>query len=192
MLEGHCQNAPRPRGRVRRWFASQHGHVVLDAGVALGLIVIVLGQSWARHSPVTRWRVSHAAHLLESDLRLTQQAAVSTSGNGVRAELCLRSDGYDVYTVRHRGSAGQSTDASGTRIKHVTAGKEYPRGIEITADARATYQCTADATRRAFVYLASGAPMFPDSISHRVEVELRGQALHVTIQPGTGTTSVSP
>ncbi len=192
MLEGHGQNTPGLYGRVSRWLGSQHGHFVLDAGVALGLIAIVLAQSWARQGPVTRWRIHSAAHLLESDLRLTQQTAVSTSGNGSQAELCLRADGYDVYAIARQDPVGPSTDASGTTIKSVTARKEYARAIDITPDATATYNCTADATRRAFVYLASGAPKFPDSTSHRVAVALRGQALRVTIQPGTGTTSVSP
>lgn len=51
--------------------------------------------------------------------------------------------------------------------------------------------CTADVSRRAFVYLASGSPTFPDSSTHRVMVALSGQTLNVTIQPGTGTTTVS-
>ena len=192
MYEGHGQNTPGLYGRVSRWLGSQHGHFAVDAVVAVFLVAIVLAQSWARPGSLTRWRVHRAAHLLESDLRLTQQTAVATSGNGSQAELCLRSDGYDVYTIAHQAQVGQSTQAPGTKIKSATAGREYARGVEITADATATYTCTADVSRRAFVFLASGAPKFPDSTTHRVVVALRGQTLNVTIQPGTGTTNVSP
>jgi hypothetical protein len=192
MLEGKGQSASGPYGRVSRWFGSQHGHFVFDAVVAMGLIAIVLAQSWARHSPVTRWRVHSAAQLLERDLRFTQQTAVSTAGNSSHAELCLRADGYDVYAVAHQAAVGRSTAASGTHIKGVIWGKDYARGIAITPDGAATHNCTADATRRAFVYLGSGAPKFHDAGAHRVAVTLRGQALHVTIQPRTGTTSVGP
>jgi hypothetical protein len=192
MLEGQGQGAPGPYGRVSRWFASQRGHVVFDAVVAFGLMAIVLSQSWARHGPVTRWRVHSAAQLLERDLRLTQQTAVSRAGNRSHAELCLRADGYDIYTVAHQAGVGHSTAASGTSIKSVTWGKDYARGIAFTPDGAATHNCTADATRRAFVYLPSGSPQFHDAVAHSVEVTLRGQALHVTIQPRTGTTSVGP
>lgn len=192
MLEGHDQHTPGLFGRVSRWLGSQRGHFVLDAGVTLGLITIVLAQSWARQGPVTRWRVHTAAHLLASDLRLTQQTAASTSGGLAHAELCLRADGYDVYLVAPHDSAGQSTPAAATRIRSVTAGQEYPRGIDITPDPAATYACTADAARKAFVYLATGAPRFPDSDPHGAAVTRRGQALHITIQAGTGTTSVGP
>jgi hypothetical protein len=192
MHEGHRKNTSGPYGRMSQWLGSQHGHVAVDVGVALVLMAIVLAQSWARHGSLTRWRVHSAAHLLERDLRLTRQTALAASGNGSQAELCLRSNGYDVYTIAHQARAGQSTQGPGIKIKSATAGQEYARGIEITADATATYTCTADVSRRAFVYLASGAPKFPDSTTHRVVVALSGQTLNVTIQPGTGTANVSP
>jgi hypothetical protein len=192
MLEGQGRNASGLYGRVSRWVGSQHGQFVFDAGVALGLMAIVLAQSWVRHGPVTRWRVQSAAQLLERDLRFTQRTAISTAGNGAHAELCLRTDGYDIYAVPHQSALGHSTAASGTHIKSVSWGKDYARGIAITPDGAATHNCTADSTRRAFVYLASGAPKFHDADAHSIAVSLRGQALHVTIQPGTGTTSIGP
>ena len=169
---------------------------MLDAGVALALMALVLAQSWARYSPMTRWRVHNAAQpvaqLLERDLRFTQQTAISSAGNGSHAELCLRADGYDIYAVAHVAALGGSTAASGIRIKSVTWGKDYARGVAITADRAATHNCAADATRPAVVYLASGAPKFHDDAAHSVAVTLRGQTLHVTIQPRTGTTRVGP
>jgi hypothetical protein len=192
MLEGQGQTAPGPFGRVSGWFGSQHGHVVFDALVAVGLMAIVLAQSWARPGPVTRWRVHSAAELLARDLRFTQHTAVSASGTSSHAELCLRANGYDIYTVAHQAAVGHSTAASGTSVRSVTWGKDYARGVAITSDGAATHNCTADVARRAFVYLASGAPNFHDSGAHSIAVTLRGQARHVTIQPRTGTTSVGP
>lgn len=196
MHGGKGQHAPGPYGRVSRWFGSQRGHFMLDAGVTLALMAIVLAQSWARYSPVTRWRMHNAAQavaqLLERDLRFTQQTAISSGDNGSHAELCLRADGYDIYAVAHLAAVGHSAAASGIRIKSVTWGKDYARGIAITLDGAATSNCTADATRQAFAYLASGAPKFHDDAAHSLTVMLRGQARHVTIQPRTGTTRVGP
>ena len=90
MLEGQGGHAPRLYGRVSRLVSSQHRHFVVDVVVALGLMAIVLGQSWARLGPVTKWRVHNAAQLLERDLRFTQQTAVSAIGNRAHAELCMR------------------------------------------------------------------------------------------------------
>lgn len=64
MLEGQDEG-PRLYGRVSRWFGSQHGHFAVDAMVVFALMAIVLAQSWARHSPVTKWGFHSAAQLLE-------------------------------------------------------------------------------------------------------------------------------
>jgi type II secretory pathway pseudopilin PulG len=165
---------------------------LIEAGLALALIGIVVTLSWGWQGSVTRRRVQNAAYLLEGDLRLTQQMAVSTSGNGPQAELCLRSNGYDIYTVVYQDPINRATPISGAKAKTVNAGQEYANGIQITPDATATYACTADGTRKALVYLASGATGFPDTNSHTITVTLRGQTRTVTMQPTTGLATVGP
>jgi type II secretory pathway pseudopilin PulG len=168
------------------------GNSAIEVGLAIALIGIVLTLSWGWQGSVTRRRVQNAAYLLEGDLRFTQQTAVSTGGNGPQAELCLRSNGYDIYTVVYSDPIGRATPVAGAKTKGVNAGQEYANGIQITPDATATYACTADGTRNALVYLASGAPKFPDSNTHTITVTLRGQTRSVTIQPTTGLAAVGP
>ena len=168
------------------------GNSALEVGLAIALISIVLALSWGWQGSVTRRRVQNAAYLLEGDLRLTQQTAISTGGNGPQAELCLRSTGYDIYTVVYQDAVGRATPVAGGKTKAVNAGQEYATGVQITPDNTATYACTADGTRNALVYLASGAPRFPDSNSHTITVTFRGQTRTVTIQPATGLATVGP
>ena len=78
------------------------------------------------------------------------------------------------------------------KIKSVNAGEEYANGLQITPDATVTYTCTADSTRNAIVYLASGDPQLPDSNAHTITVTLGGQTRIVNIQPTTGLATVGP
>ncbi len=195
MRRGCRQHAPRAHVRCEIRLprsGAQHGFSAIEYGIALALIGIVILLSWGWQGSITRRRVQNAAYLLEGDLRLTQQTAVSTGGNGPQAELCLRSDGYDIYTVIYQDPVGRATSVSGAKVKSVNAGQEYANGIQITPDATATYACTASGTRKALVYLASGAPELPDSNAHTVTVTLRGQTRTVTIQPTTGRATVGP
>ena len=190
---GRCSSAPTPARTLRHLRNGPcTGTTAIEVGVALALIGILLVLSWGWQGSITRRRVQNAAYLLEGDLRLTQQTAVSTGGNGPQAELCLRSDGYDIYTVVYSDPVGRATPVSGAKIKSVNAGQEYANGIQLTPDATATYACTADGTRKAMVYLASGTPEFPDSNSHTITVTLRGQTRIVTMQPTTGLATVGP
>jgi type II secretory pathway pseudopilin PulG len=168
------------------------GNSAIEVGLAIALIGIVLTLSWGWQGSVTRRRVQNAAYLLEGDLRFTQQTAVSTGGNGPQAELCLRADGYDIYTTAYQDPVGRATRVAGAKVKSVNAGQEYASGIQVTPDNTATYACTADGTRNALVYLASGAPEFPDSNAHTITVTLRGQSRTVTVQPTTGLAAVGP
>src|SRR5262249_35926395 len=146
------------------------GYSAIEAGLALALIGLLVGLSWGWQGSVTRRRVQNAAYLLEGDLRLTQQTALSTGGNGPQAELCLRSTGYDIYTVVYQDPVGRATVLAGAKVKTVNAGQEYASGVTISPDNSATYACTADGTRKALVYLASGSPKFPDSNAHTITV----------------------
>jgi type II secretory pathway pseudopilin PulG len=182
------------RGCPRRTLdpRSARGMSAIELGVAMAIIGIILALSWGWEGSITRRRVQNAAYLLEGDLRLTQQTALSTSGNGPQAELCLRNDGYDVYTVVYQDPIGRSSPVAGGKVKTVNAGQEFANGVQIAPDASATYACTADATRKALVYQGSGSPEFPDSNPHTVTVTLGGQTRTVTIQPATGLATVGP
>jgi type II secretory pathway pseudopilin PulG len=182
------------RGCPRRTLdpRSARGTSAIELGVALAILGIILALSWGWQGSITRRRVQNAAYLLEGDLRLTQQTAISTSGNGPQAELCLRSGGYDIYTVVYQDPVGRSTPVSGGKVKTVNAGQEYASGIQIAPDATATYACTADNARKALVYQGSGSPAFPDSNPHTVTLTLGGQTRTVTIQPTTGVATVGP
>jgi type II secretory pathway pseudopilin PulG len=186
------RRAVMPRLAASVLHGAPRGTTAIEAGLAIALIGVVVVLSWGWQGSVTRRRVHNAAYLLEGDLRLAQQTAVSTSGNGPQAELCLRSNGYDVYTVVYQDPVGRATPVSGAKIKTVNAGQEYANGIQITPDATATYACIADTTRKALVFLASGAPEFPDSNGHTITVTLGGQTRTVTIQPTTGRVTVGP
>jgi type II secretory pathway pseudopilin PulG len=165
---------------------------MIEFGAALAILGIIVVMSWGWQGSVTRRRVQNAAYLLEGDLRLTQQTAVSTAGNGPQAELCLRANGYDVYTTVYQDPVSRATRVTGAKVKTVNAGQEYANGVQVTPDATATYACTADGTRSALVYLASGAPEFPDSNPHTITVTLRGQSRTITVQPTTGLAAVGP
>jgi len=173
-------------------FASSQGDSAIEFGVALALIGIVVSLAWGWQGSVTKRNIQNAAYLIEGDLRLAQQTAVATSGQGPQAELCLRSTGYDIYTVLYQDPVGRTLPAAGSIIKSVNAGHEYANGIQVTPDASATYACTADGTRKAIVYLASGAPEFPDTNTHSIAIALRGLSAHITIQPTTGLATVGP
>jgi type II secretory pathway pseudopilin PulG len=175
-----------------RFLQATGGYSALELGLAMALIGILLTLSWGWQGSVTRRRVQNAAYLLEGDLRLTQQTAVSTGGNGPQAELCLRPNGYDIYTVVYQNPVARATVLAGAKVKTVNAGQEYANGITITPGANATYTCTVDNTRKALVYLASGSPAFPDSNAHTITVQLQGQSRTITIQPNTGLAAVGP
>lgn len=188
----HTQRRLMVRLRLFRRTATPRGASALEISIALALMGIVLTLAWGWQGSMTRRRVINAAYLLEGDLRLTQQTAVSTSGNGPQAELCLRSNGYDIYTVVYQDPIGRTTPAAGAKVKSVTAGQDYASGVSFTPDGTATYTCTADNTLKALVFLASGAPELPDTNPHTVSVALRGQSRTVTIQATTGLATVGP
>jgi type II secretory pathway pseudopilin PulG len=181
-----------PRLAFSRWHGTSTGNSAIEVGLAIALIGIILTLSWGWQGSITRRRVQNAAYLLEGDLRLTQQTAVSQSGNGPQAELCLRANGYDIYTTAYQDPVARATPVAGAKVKAVNAGQEYASGVQYAPDNTATYACTADSTRNALVYLASGAPEFPDSNAHTITVMLRGQSRTVTVQPTTGLAAVSP
>ena len=164
----------------------------MEYGLALAIIGIVITLAWGWQGSVTKRRIQNAAYLIEGDLRFTQQTAVTTAGNGPQAELCLRATGYDVYTVVYQDPVGRATPVPGTVLKRVNAGQEYAGGIQVTPDASAAYACTADGTRKAIVFLASGAPEFPDTNNHTIAIALKGQTAHIIIQPTTGLATVGP
>lgn len=169
-----------------QWRGAPAGTSALEFALALALIGIILALSWGWQGSLTTRRVQNAAYLLQGDLRLTQQTAVSDAGAGPQAELCFRSNGYDIYAINYLDPVGRTSPVAGGIVKSVNAGGEYAKGLTFTPDGTATYACTADATRNAIVYLASGAPKFPDTSTHSITVALGGRTTLVNIQPTTG------
>jgi hypothetical protein len=114
-------------------------------------------------------RLQNAAYLLEGDLRWAQQIAVANAGAGPQAELCLRADGYDVYTTAYAGGDPLNINpaayaaVAGSRVKSVHRGEEYAAGIQIAPPPAGTVACTADPARVAVAFRASGQPLFTDA-----------------------------
>ena len=192
MIRAFRTRAPLTHFASSTWSGLPRGNSALEIGIAMAIIGIIVTMAWGWQGSVTKRRIQNASYLIEGDLRFTQQTAVSTAGNGPQAELCLRADGYDIYTVVYQDPVGRTTPVTGSAIKRVNAGQEYARGIQLTPDGTATYACTADGSRKAIVYLASGAPEFPDTNTHTIAIALKGQTAHITIQPTTGLATVGP
>jgi len=156
----------------------------------MGLLGIMLTLSVGWVGSLSKRRLQNAAYLMEGDLRLAQQAAIASAGTGPQAEFCFRPDGYDVYTVVYQNPASRTLPVVGNTIKTANAGQEYPSEISVTPDPVGAVACTVDASREAIVFLATGAPEFPDTNSHGITLALGGQSLSITIQPTTGMAAV--
>jgi type II secretory pathway pseudopilin PulG len=188
--------APRPgQNQIRR--PREPGFTIVEAAVAAALVAIVLAAAWGWQGSVTARRLQNAAYLLEGDLRWAQQIAVANAGAGPQAELCLRADGYDVYTTAYAGGDPLNINpaayaaVAGSRVKSVHRGEEYAAGIQIAPPPAGTVACTADPARVAVAFRASGQPLFTDGAAHSLTVSLQGRSYLVTVQPYTGRTAVS-
>ncbi|GEM_PF-544865 len=175
------------------------GTTLIELVVVLAIIGIVLAAAWGWTSLVTMRKLQNAAFMLEGDLRWAQQQAVSNAGNGPQVEVCFRSNGYDVYTTTYSGSDVLNVNYSTTtpsiggtaKIRSVNAGQEYDTNVQFTLPSSGTVTCDGATGESAVAFRSSGQPLFTDTNSHAVSVSLNGHTYHVTIQPITGSISVS-
>ncbi len=195
--------APRRRSGARGSLpdpgAACRGTTLIELVVVLDMIGVVLAAAWGWTSLVTMRKLQNAAFMLEGDLRWAQQQAVSNAGNGPQVEVCFRSNGYDVYTTTYSGSDvlnvnySTTTPSIGTtaKIRSVNAGQEYDSNVQFSLPSSGTITCDGAAGESALAFRSSGQPLFADTNSHAVAVSLNGRTYHVTIQPITGSISVS-
>jgi type II secretory pathway pseudopilin PulG len=165
---------------------------VLEAVLALVVAGLALGTAVPFYRGYLADRsLQNAAHLLQSDIRFAQQAAIARAGSGPQVELCFRQDGYDIYAVTFDGDPLQRTGAvPGPTLKVVNAGGEYPSEVRMVPETTATDPCLRDGTRRALVFSGAGMPVsFDDTSTKDVTLTLRGRTYRVRIAP-TGRATV--
>ncbi len=185
----HVREARRTQGSGERGSAS-----LVDAVAAVAIAGLVVGLALPLYRGYLADRsVQNAAHLVQGDIRLAQQAAIARAGSGPRVEMCFRSDGYEIYAVNYEGDPVRRTGAvEGPTLKVATAGGEYPAGVTMVLPDTATDPCLRDASRRALVFSGAGTPVsFDDDAPKDVTLTFRGRTRHVRIAP-TGRVTVVP
>jgi len=167
---------------------SAQGFSMLEVAIIAGIFAVVLAGAFSTwQGTLSRRRLQNAVFLLESDLRLANQAATANAGEGPRVEVCFRSSGYDIYPIVYEDPMVRTTTVAGPRIKSASAGAEYGTGVQIAIpDSEAIITCTADAALGAVGFLATGAPQFGDANSHDIVISLNGRSLRLSIQAVTG------
>ncbi|MDR7518768.1 MAG: GspH/FimT family pseudopilin [Armatimonadota bacterium] len=170
------------------------GFALLEAVVAVVVLAVLVGLSVPLYLGYLADRsLQHAAHLIQADLRLAQQAAVSRAGSGPRVEVCFRQNGYDIYAVDYVDPVEQNPAQVrvGATIKVANAGQEYAAGINVAVPPAAAGPCQIDAARRAVIFAGSGAPQSLGGASPQaVTLTLGGRSYRVTIAPMTGRLTV--
>lgn len=192
---------PRDRTLARRTGRAVYGpgptaFTVVEVVVALAVLAALLGISVPLYRALMADRaLGNAAHLIQGDLRLAQQAAVSRSGSGPRVEMCLRSTGYEVYAVDYQSelSRDPGLTSKGDVLKSAHAGDEYRMGIAISASA--SVPCTAYQDGQAVVFSSAGAPLGSDSTplqaAMTLTLTLDGRSYQVVVAPTTGRITVT-
>jgi prepilin-type N-terminal cleavage/methylation domain-containing protein len=167
---------------------NNRGYTLIESILVVGVVAIGL----ALAVPLYRGYLSdralqNAAYLIQSDLRLGQQAAISRAGNGPRVEMCFAPTGYEVYAVDYTDVVNRTGAAVGVTLKSATAGKAWRAGIAITPDASAVDPCLADAALSGIVFSGAGVPIsFDDASAKSIILALNGESRRVRITPTTG------
>lgn len=172
----------------------QAGFSLLEAVVAMALLAVLLGLAAPRYAGYLADRsLQNAAHLLQADLRLAQQAAISRAGSGPRVEMCLRAGGYDAYAVNYQDPIARTGAQLGTMLKAANAGQEYRAGITMRVEPAPGVACTDPFSGVPVVFSGSGTPMLGANPAPQqtVVLEWRGRAYRVTIVPRTGRVTVT-
>jgi prepilin-type N-terminal cleavage/methylation domain-containing protein len=140
--------------------------------------------------------LQNAGHLIQADLRLAQQLAISRSGSGPRVEMCFRADGYDIYAVDFADPLLRTGAVRSATVKAASASaagqtRDYPAGITVSVDATATVPCLLDPSRGAIAFSGAGRPIsFADASPKDITLGLRGRTYRVTVAPITGRATV--
>ncbi|MDR7521127.1 MAG: GspH/FimT family pseudopilin [Armatimonadota bacterium] len=170
------------------------GFALLEAVVAVALLAVLVGLSVPLYLGYLADRsLQNAAHLIQADLRLAQQTAVSRAGRGPRVEVCFRQNGYDIYAVDYVDPIEQDPAQVqvGATIKVANAGQEYAAGINVAVPPAVSGPCQIDATRRAVIFAGSGAPQsLSGGAPQAVTLTLGGRSYRVAIAPMTGRVTV--
>jgi type II secretory pathway pseudopilin PulG len=156
------------------------------------LAVLVVATTLALAVPLYRSYLAdralqNAAYLIQEDLRLAQQAAISRAGNGPRVEMCFGPTGYEIYAVDYSDIVNRTGAQVGSTLKAATAGEAWRSGIAIAPDATATDPCLSGAALGAIVFSGAGIPISFDDVSAKdITLTLNGQTRRVRITPTTG------
>lgn len=175
---------------------NHRGFTVLETVLVVGLVAIILGVAVPLYRGYLADRaLQNAAHLIQGDLRLTQQAAVSRAGSGPEVEMCFSSTGYEVYAVNYVNAVDRTgAQPASATLKTAVAGEEYRAGISVSPAVTATDSCLrypSDATRRAIVFSGAGAPIsFGTAAPQDISLTLNGRTRRVTVAPNTGRVTV--
>jgi prepilin-type N-terminal cleavage/methylation domain-containing protein len=167
---------------------NNRGYTLLESIFVVGLVAIAL----ALAVPLYRGYLSdralqNAAYLIQSDLRLGQQAAISRAGNGPSVEMCFGPTGYQVYAVDYTDIVNRTGAAVGSTIKAATAGHAWQSGIAIVPDAGAVDPCLRDGSLSAIVFSGAGIPIsFDDTSAKDITLTLNGESRRVRITATTG------
>lgn len=169
---------------------------MVEVVVALAVLAVLLGISIPLYRTLMADRaLGNAAHLIQGDLRLAQQAATSRSGSGPRVEMCLRSSGYEVYPIDYVSELDRDPNQTqvGTVLKSAGAGDDYRLGIAVSASTAVS--CTAHQDGQAVVFSSAGAPLdgglTPMQVTQTLTLTLEGRSYKVMIAPVTGRVTVT-
>lgn len=173
---------------------TDRGYTLIEGVLAAALVGIGLALS----VPLFRGFLSeralqNAAYLIQGDLRLAQQAAVSRAGSSYRVEMCFSPAGYEIYAVDYANivERNPATLVLGPTLKAATAGQAWRSGIAIAPDATAIDPCMSDAALNAIKLSGAGvcwpAPGSCDDASAKnINLTLNGRSRRVRITPTTG------
>lgn len=134
--------------------------------------------------------LQNASHLIQGDLRLAQQSAVSKAGSGPRVEMCFRNDGsgYEVYVINYEDAVNRTGDQVGPTLKAANAGQEYRSGITVAITPSPAASCTSPFSGEAIAFSGAGTPVngSGDAPQQTITLTLSGRTYRVVIAPGTG------
>lgn len=167
---------------------TDRGYTLIEGVLATALVGIGLALAVPLYRGLLSDRaLQNAAYLIQGDLRLAQQGAISRAGNGPRVEMCFDPTGYSIYAVDFTDIVNRTGTSLGPTLRTAGAGKAWRLGITVTPDVTATDPCLTNAALGAIVFSSAGVPMsFDDASAKNVTLTLNGRTRRVRITPTTG------